>query len=80
MVVGGWGPVKADLGSFLFLAAVLFSLGLYGAVSKKSAVLVLMSLELMANAVNLNLIALSRFVTPERMTGQLFAVFSMVVS
>lgn len=72
--------MRADLGAFLFLAAVLFSLGLYGAVSKKSAVMVLMSLELMANAVNLNLIALSRFLTPERMTGQFFAVFSMVVS
>jgi NADH-quinone oxidoreductase subunit K len=39
-----------------------------------------MSLELMANAVNINLVAFSRFVTPEAMTGQFFAVFSMVVS
>ena len=42
--------------------------------------MILMSLELMANAVNINLVALSRFVTPESMTGQFFAVFVMVVA
>lgn len=65
---------------FLGLSAVLFALGLFGALSKKSAVLVLMSLELMANAVNINLVALSRFVTPATMDGQFFAVFVMVVA
>lgn len=64
----------------LGLAAVLFALGLYGAVSKRSAVMVLMSLELMAGAVNLNLVAFSRFTTPAVATGQFFAIFSMVVS
>ena len=72
--------MTVGLSAFLMLAAVLFALGLFGALSKKSAVMVLMSLELMANAVNLNLIALSRFLTPERMAGQFLAVFSMVVS
>ncbi|MBE0476625.1 MAG: NADH-quinone oxidoreductase subunit NuoK [Coriobacteriia bacterium] len=72
--------MSAGLPSFLGLAAVLFSLGLYGAISKRSAVMVLMSLELMAVAVNVNLVAISRFVTPEAMTGQVFAVFAMVVS
>ena len=62
------------------LAAVLFSLGLYGAVSKKGAVQVLMSLELMAVAVNINLVALSRFVTPVTMDGYFFTLFSMVIS
>jgi NADH:ubiquinone oxidoreductase subunit K len=54
--------------------------GLFGALSKKSAVMVLMSLELMANAVNLTLVSVSRFVTPATMDGQFFAIFSMVVS
>jgi len=72
--------MQVGLGAFLGLAAVLFSIGLYGAVSKRSAVMVLMSLELMAVAVNLNMVAFSRFVTPAAMTGQFFAVFSMVVS
>ena len=66
--------------AFMGLAAVLFTLGLYGAVSRKSAVMVLMSLELMAVSVNLNMVALSRFVTPTEMTGQVFAIFTMVVS
>lgn len=66
--------------AFLALAAVLFTLGLYGAVARKSAVMVLMSLELMAVSVGLNMVALSRFVTPAEMTGQFFAIFTMVVS
>lgn len=64
----------------LALAAVLFAIGLYGAVSRRNAVHVLMSLELMANAVNLNLVGLSRFLTPATLDGQIFVVFSMVVS
>ena len=72
--------MTVGLEAFLALAAILFSLGLFGALSKKSAVMVLMSLELMANAVNINLVALSRFVTPASMTGQFFAVFVMVVA
>lgn len=66
--------------AYLVLAGVLFSLGLYGAVSKKGAVQVLMSLELMSIAVDLNLLAFSRFVTPLEMTGQFFTVFVMVLS
>lgn len=65
---------------FLMLAAVLFSIGLYGALSKKATVMLLMSLELMSIAVNINLVALSRFVTPKTMEGLFFAVFTMVVS
>ncbi len=72
--------MQVGLNAFLGLAAVLFLIGLYGAVSKRSAVMVLMSLELMAVAANLNMVAFSRFVTPAAMTGQYFAVFSMVVS
>jgi NADH-quinone oxidoreductase subunit K len=72
--------MQVGLEAFVILAAILFSLGLYGAVSKRSAVMVLMSLELMAVSVNLNMIALSRFITPTVLTGQFFAIFTMVVS
>jgi NADH:ubiquinone oxidoreductase subunit K len=72
--------MELGLNAYLLLAAALFSMGLYGAVSKKGAVQVLMSLELMSVAVDLNLIAFSRYVTPIEMTGQFFAVFVMVVS
>lgn len=72
--------MQIGLAHLLVLAAMLFSIGLYGALSRKNAVHVLMSLELMANAVNINLVAFSRFVTPATLDGQFFAVFSMVVS
>ncbi|HET6350996.1 MAG TPA: NADH-quinone oxidoreductase subunit NuoK [Coriobacteriia bacterium] len=68
------------LSVYLLIAAALFSLGVYGAVSKRGAVQVLMSLEMMSVAVNLNLIAFSRYITPEKMTGQFFTAFQMVVS
>lgn len=69
------GPV-----AFMALAGVLFSIGLFGALTKKSAVMVLISLELMTNAVNLNLVAVSRFVTPVSMAGQFTAAFIIVVA
>jgi NADH-quinone oxidoreductase subunit K len=72
--------VTVGLPHLLTLAALLFGIGMYGALSRKNAVHVMMSLELMANAVNINLVALSRFVTPDELTGQFFSVFSMVVS
>ena len=72
--------MRVGVEAFLILGAALFSLGMYGAVSKKGAVQVLMSLELMALAVNINVIALSRFVTPRTMDGWFFAIFAMVVS
>lgn len=72
--------MTVGLPHLLTLAALLFGVGMYGALSRKNAIHVMMSLELMANAVNLNLVALSRFVTPQTMDGQFFAAFSMVVS
>lgn len=68
------------LGPFLALAAVLFAIGVYGAVSKRSAVQVVMSLELMAIAVMVNLMAFARFITPATATGWYFTLFAMVVS
>ena len=65
---------------FIWLSAGMFVMGLYGALSKRSAAMILMSLELMANAINVNLVAMSRFITPKLMTGQFFAVFMMVVA
>ncbi len=72
--------MRVGLEAFLMLGAALFALGLYGAVSKKGAVQVLMSLELMSIAVGINLIAFSRFQTPTEMTGWYFTVFTMVIS
>ena len=54
-----------SLESFLILSGVIFSIGLYGALSKKNVITVLMSIELMFNAVNIALIAFSRYVVPK---------------
>jgi len=72
--------MRVGLDAFLMLGAALFALGLYGAVSKKGAIQVLMSLELMSVAISINLIAFSRFRTPTDMTGWFFTVFTMVIS
>lgn len=66
--------------SYLLLAAILFCIGLYGALSKKSAVIVLLSIELMLNAVNLNLIAFSRYGVNPGITGQVFSLFNIAVA
>ncbi len=65
---------------YLSLAAVLFSIGLYGMVVSRNAVRVLMSIELMLNAVNINLVAFARYVDPIQVKGQLFAIFVITVA
>lgn len=72
--------MRVGLEAFLLLGAALFAMGLFGAVSKRGAVQVLMSLELMSLAVSVNLMAFSRFRTPVEMTGWFFTIFTMVVS
>jgi NAD(P)H-quinone oxidoreductase subunit 4L len=65
---------------YLVLAAVLFCIGLFGALTKRNAVIILMSIELMLNAANISLIAFSGYVVPALLTGQVFAIFVMVVA
>jgi NADH:ubiquinone oxidoreductase subunit K len=65
---------------FLAVAAVLFAIGLFGVLSRRNAVAILMGVELMLNAVNINLVAFWRYRTPETMIGQAFAVFVFVVA
>jgi NADH:ubiquinone oxidoreductase subunit K len=62
----------------LFLSAALFSIGVYGVLARRNAVLVLMSIELMLNAVNLNLVAFGQ--TLHDITGQVFALFVITVA
>ena len=63
---------------YLTLATLLFSIGLYGALTRKNAVGVLMSIELMFNSVNINLVAFSRFL--QHPTGIVFSIFVMTVA
>ena len=65
---------------FLILSAILFSIGLYGALAKRNAIVILMSIELMLNAVNIALVAFWRYVAPALMTGQVFVIFVMVLA
>ena len=60
---------------FLILAALLFCIGLYGALTRRNAIVILISIELMLNAVNILMVAFSRYVTPAALTGQVFAIF-----
>ena len=72
--------MSVGLDHYLVLAAILFSIGLYGALAKRNAIIILMCIELMLNAVNITLVAFSRYVVPELLTGQIFAIFVIVVA
>lgn len=65
---------------YLILSAVLFCLGMFGLLTRRNAVGVLMSIELMFNAVNINFVAFSRYLTPQYMTGQVFAIFVVTIA
>lgn len=65
---------------FLAVGVALFSIGSYGVLARRNAVAILMGIELMLNAVNINLVAFWRFYTPQNMSGQAFAAFVFVVA
>jgi NADH-quinone oxidoreductase subunit K len=65
---------------WLIVAAALFCIGLYGVLARKNAIAVLMGIELMLNAVNINLVAFWRYITPQALTGQVFAIFVITVA
>ncbi|GGC85879.1 NADH-quinone oxidoreductase subunit K [Thalassobacillus cyri] len=69
-------PVNA----YLLLALVLFCIGLFGALTKKNTVIVLISIELMLNAVNINLVAFSKYGINPGITGQIFSLFTITVA
>lgn len=62
------------------LSAALFVIGLYGVLARRNAVLVLMAIELMLNAVNINLVAFALFLDPSRVIGQVLAVFVITLA
>ncbi len=69
-------PVTA----YLVVSGLLFCIGLYGVLARRNAVLILMSIELMLNAVNINLVAFSRYLAPGEFTGLVFAIFVITVA
>ncbi len=72
--------MQPQLQHYLVLGAVLFCIGLYGALTRHNAIVILMCIEVMLNAVNITMVAFSRFVVPTLLTGQVFALFIMIVA
>ena len=65
---------------YLLVSAGLFGLGIYGVLARRNAVAILMGIELMLNAVNINLVAFWRYISPESLNGQVFAIFVFAVA
>ncbi|MGD6816559.1 NADH-quinone oxidoreductase subunit NuoK [Metabacillus sp. 84] len=71
---------SVPLSGYLVLALILFCIGLYGALTKRNTVIVLICVELMLNAVNINLVAFSKLGAAPAITGQVFALFSITIA
>jgi len=68
------------LSHYLILGAIIFGLGVFGALTRRNAIAILMSIELMLNAVNLNFIAFARYLPQTLLQGQVFAIFVITVA
>ena len=69
-----------SLQSYLVIAAILFSLGIYGIITRKNAVAILMGIELILNSANINFIAFNRFSGTSQLDGQVFSIFVIVLA
>ncbi|QQE78767.1 NADH-quinone oxidoreductase subunit NuoK [Alicyclobacillus sp. SO9] len=78
--MGGAGAIHIPTGSLLGLGAILFCIGLYGALSKRNLIMVLVSVELMLNAANINLVTFSRLGVSPNLDGQIFTLFTITVA
>ena len=65
---------------FVILSSFLFGFGLYGALARRNGVLVLMSIELMLQAVNINFVAFAMYLDPVRVSGQIITVFVICIA
>ncbi len=65
---------------YLVLSAILFSLGLFAVVTRRNGVAILMGIELMLNAANVNLVAFNRFTAPQALQGQIFALIVITLA
>ena len=73
-------PQQIPLEHFLVLSAILFSIGVYGVLTRRNAVLVLMSVELMLNAASINMVAFAAYTSPAAFTGIIFAIFIITIA
>lgn len=74
-----FNPLEIDIQHYLFLAALLFTIGVFGMfLNRKNVIVILMSIELMLLAVNINFVAFSAFLND--LTGQIFTMFILTVA
>ena len=69
-----------NIESYLMVSSILFSLGVFGVVTRRNAIAILMGIELILNAANINFIAFNRLVGMERLGGHIFAIFVIVLA
>jgi NADH:ubiquinone oxidoreductase subunit K len=69
-----------SLSHYLSLSAILFCVGIFGVLTRRNAIGILMSIELMFNAANINFVAFSKYITPDKYIGQIFAVFVITIA
>ena len=69
-----------SLQSYLIIAAILFSIGIYGVITRKNAIAILMGIELILNSANINFIAFNRFGGMEKLDGHVFSIFVIVLA
>lgn len=65
---------------YVFVSTILFSIGIYGLISKGNALRLFFAIEIVINSANLNLVAFSRYLAPANLEGQTFALFSIAVA
>ncbi len=72
--------MTVGLDHFLILSAVLFCIGLYGVLTQRNVIIILMCIEIMLNAANIALVAFSCYITPAILQGQIFVMFVITVA
>ena len=65
---------------YIYLSIILFAIGLFGVITRRNAIGILMSLELMFNAVNINFVTFNRFLDGSLLAGQIFSIFIIVIA
>ncbi len=65
---------------YLSLSALLFCIGIFGVLTRRNAIGILMAIELLFNSVNINFVAFARFINPQGLTGQVFTVFVITIA
>ena len=72
--------MEITLNHYLILSALLFCIGLYGLITRNNAFRVLMSIEVILNAININFVAFAHYIDPIMVKGQVFSLFVMAVA